>query len=76
MLPAHQGFDAGNPSSPGVHLGLVIQHELVAFQRAPQTGFQREQFRRMQIHLRRIELKIVLADFLGAVHRDVGVFHQ
>ena len=30
----------------------------------------------MDVHLRRVELKVVLAQFLGAVHRDVGVLQQ
>ena len=42
VLPAHQRLHAEHLTGAEVGLGLVVQHQLVAFQRLPQPAEQRE----------------------------------
>jgi hypothetical protein len=39
-------------------------------------GFQREEMRRLLVHLPRIELEVVAPGRLGVIHRRVGILHQ
>ncbi len=76
MLPAHQRLDTRDLLRVQIELRLVMQEELVALQAAAQTRLQRHPLERMDVDLLRVELVVVLAVLLGAVHGDVGVFHQ
>ena len=53
-----------------------MQQEFIALDRPPEAGLQRQPLERMLVHLYRIELQIVLALLLGAVHRNVSVLQQ
>ena len=53
-----------------------MQQELAALQRVPQAAFEHEFFQRPGAHLGGIELVLVAALLLGAVHGGVGVAQQ
>ena len=59
-----------------IPLGLVVELEFVALERMPQARFQRQTLERVGVELLGIELEVVLAFFLGLVHRDIGVLRQ
>ena len=59
-----------------IDLRLVLQEQLVAFERASQLIFQRDALALERGHERRVRLQIVLAAVLGVVHRRVGVLEQ
>ncbi len=53
-----------------------MQHELPLLERMAQVAFQLQSLQRAGIHVRLVELEVVLATRLGVVHRGVGVLHQ
>jgi hypothetical protein len=59
-----------------VQLRLVVQHEFVALQRVAQRALDAHPLQRFFVHGRLVELGVVAAHFLGAVHGDVGVLDQ
>ena len=76
MGPAQQRLDAGDLPGRQVHLRLVVQRELVALQRMAQGVFQRQPLDRLHLHFLGEEAEIVLAVFLGEIHRHVGILGQ
>ena len=76
QTPAQQRFGADNQTVVQVHLGLVQHHQLIAFQRAPQLGFQHQAFDRCGIHFRRIKRKVIAGILLGVIHGRIGVTNQ
>ncbi len=76
MLPADQRLHSNE--SPGAHvrLRLVVQDELIQFQRAPHFGFELMALDGAHVHFRGEELKIVPPAFLGVVHGGVRILHQ
>ena len=76
MAPAQQRFGAGQALAVATELRLVIQDEFVLLQRMAQIAFQFQTLQRTGVHVGLIELEVVLAAFLGVVHRRVGVLHQ
>ena len=59
-----------------IHLGLVVQRELVAIERVAQRGLQRQPLDRLGLGLLGEEAEAVLAVFLGEIHRHVGILGQ
>ena len=76
MLPANQGFHAGDAAAAQVDDRLIVQHELFALERAPQAGLEHRVLERRSGRFVRVELVGVLALLLRPVHRDVGVLQQ
>ena len=76
MVPAQQRLDAGDLAARHVDLGLVVQRELVALQRAAQGALQRQALDRLRLDLLGEEAEAVLAVFLGEIHRHVGILGQ
>ena len=59
-----------------VHLGLIQDHQFVAFQRAPQLALQHQPLDRGGIHFGHVEGAGIAAVLLGVVHRRIGVADQ
>ncbi|CRM32984.1 hypothetical protein [Pseudomonas sp. 24 E 1] len=76
MAPAQQGLGARQALAVAAELRLVIEHEFVLFQGVAQIAFQLQALQGAGVHVRLVELEIVLAALLGVIHRGVGVFHQ
>src|SRR5258708_3936298 len=72
MLPAQQRLDAGDGAGGDLDLGLVVDAKLAAPECVPQSGLQGKLLQRVGVNFRGIEAIVVAADFLGAVHGDVG----
>ena len=76
VSPAQQRLDAVDPASRNVELRLIVQRELIELERVTQTGFEHQPLDRLRLDLRREEAEVVLAFFLGKIHRHVGVLGQ
>src|ERR1700676_531278 len=76
LLPADQGLDAGDLPGVEIYLGLIVQQEFFALERAAQVAFQRLPLDGPQIHFRLEKLEIVTTLFLGVVHGGVGIFDK
>ena len=75
-MPADQGLQPDDPAAAGVHLGLVVQHELVTFQRLSELVFQQHPLEGARVHHLGIELEIVSPQLLRMVHGGVRIFDQ
>ena len=73
MLPAQQRFEAAQLAGREIDDGLVVRHELVAFDRQPQVGVELEPAEDDRPHRRVEHLCARLAEGLGAVHRRIRV---
>jgi hypothetical protein len=49
VLPAQERFHAGDAAADNVALGLIVQPELLALERVPQTRFQRQPLERIGV---------------------------
>src|SRR5688572_16011186 len=76
MAPAQERFHGVQPPAREVEDGLVVEHELVAGQGAPQAALQGQPLQRGDAHDRRVELEAVAPLLLGPVHGGVRVFDQ
>ena len=76
MLPAHQGFDADHRPGFGIDLRLVVEQQLVAFQRPSQVRLQAQPVHALRIHAVVVEQEGILAAGLGLVHRRVRRLEQ
>ena len=76
MGPAQQRLDAGDLAGRQIHLRLIVQRELLALQRMAQAVFQRQAFDRLHLRFLGEEAEIVLAVFLGEIHRRIGALGQ
>src|SRR3569623_1785080 len=76
MLPAYQGLEAHRAATTDIELRLIMQREFATFERAPQFHLHGQLRTALGAHFGNIKLILILALFLGAVHRDVGVLHQ
>lgn len=76
VTPAQQRFGTGQALAVATELRLVVKGELLLFKGMTQVAFQLQTFQRGGVHVRLIELEVVLAAFLGVIHRRVGVLHQ
>src|SRR3569833_1377956 len=76
MLPAYLGLEAHRAATTDIELRLIMQREFATFERAPQFHLHGQLRTALGAHFGNIKLILILALFLGAVHRDVGVLHQ
>ncbi len=75
-MPADQRLDTGDDAVGQARLGLVVQQELLAFDRAAQGHFERQPRRHRGIEVFAKEAIDAAAQRLGPVHRHVGVAHE
>ena len=76
MAPAHQRLDAGHGAALQRDARLVVQEELLALDAAAQARFHRQALERAALGDAAVELVVVLARLLGAVHRGIRVLHE
>ena len=76
VAPAQQRLHPHHAVTAQVQLGLVVQHELVAFQGAAQLAFQVQALEGARVHVGGIETVATATLGLGAVHGRVGVAQQ
>ena len=76
MRPPHERFGADDGSRPQVEDRLVVQHELVALERAAQLRLELETLRDLVDHRVVEEAPARLSVLLRLVHRGVGVAEQ
>ena len=76
MHPADQRLDREDAPRAQIDLRLIEQHEFRAGDGVSQFLLQQEFFVNLDVQLGRVELEIVAADFLGAIHRRVGIGQQ
>ena len=76
QAPAQQRLGADDAPVAQVHLGLVVDHQLVALQRAAQLALEHQPLDRRGVHLRGVEGEGIAAVLLGVVHRRIGVADQ
>ena len=76
MIPTNQRFDREDAPCAQIDLRLIVQDELGSGDGVSQFLLQQEFPVDLGVQFGRIELEIVAADFLRAVHRRVGVGHQ
>ena len=74
-LPADQRLDPDNGALLELDLGLVMQHELLVVERAPQLVLERQLLRDPLGHLLRVE-QVALPRGLGLLERRLGVLEQ
>src|SRR3569832_1685305 len=76
VTPAQQGLAANHAPARHAELRLIIEFELVAFERLAQAIFEHQPFEGRGGHVRGIKLIIVPAVRFGVIHRGVGVLEQ
>ena len=76
MVPANQGFDPDDCLGRRIHLGLVMQGELAALQRAAQRIFDAHAFERFFLQGGREKLEVSRIALFDAVQGHVGVLEQ
>ena len=76
MLPADQGFVGGGDPGFQVDDRLIVHHEFLAVDGAPQVGFDLEIIVGGGIHLRREVAVGIPAVGFGLIHRRIGIAHQ
>ena len=76
MLPPNQRLDREDAPRAQIDLRLIVEDELGSGERVSQFLLQQEFLMDLGVQLGRVELEIVAADFLGAVHRRIGVGQQ
>jgi glucokinase len=59
-----------------VLLGLVVEQQLPALKRAPQTALEQQSFNRLGSDVPEVEAKAVTAFFLGNIHRRISILDQ
>ena len=73
MLPASERFEAGDAAALGVHLRLVVEAELLAFDGAAQVGLERDMLARLCLPGAVGDAGLVLAGLSCAAGRRHGV---
>src|SRR5260370_40022531 len=76
MLPAYERLDTSDGSCLEIYLWLVVQQQLLAFNRVSQLAFQGLTLDGVETHICSKELAIVAPTLLGVVHRGIGIFDQ
>jgi hypothetical protein len=71
MIPAQQGFHAADFSGGEIDLRLILEHEFVALERAPQVALQAPPFQNSRLHFRPEELTVIAPQFLGFIQGSV-----
>ncbi len=75
VIPAQQRFDALDTAGRDVHLGLVMNDELLLIQRDAQLVLERQPLGNVAVHLDLI-MQVLLAGFLRLFERRLGPLHQ
>ena len=76
MGPSQESLDSADLAGRHFDLGLVLQRELVEFERVTQICFQLQPLDRLAFHLGREEAKIVLSFLLRKIHGHIGILGQ
>jgi hypothetical protein len=76
VFPADQRLHADDAAAGDVVLRLVMQAQLVALQRPPQTALQGQPLERTGVHVLRKELVVVAAVLLGVIHGRISIAQQ
>ncbi len=76
MFPADQHLDTHDLLRDQVDARLIMQHELLPIDRAPQIALDLLALDQMQGHLPFKESEGIGVAVLGLVHREVRVLHQ
>ncbi len=74
--PAQQRLGADDAAVAQVDLRLVVDHELVALDRAPQLALEHQPLDRRRVHLLRIEGEGIAAVLLRVIHGGIGIADQ
>src|ERR1043165_7366802 len=73
MVPAHEGFEAGETSRRQSHNRLVVNSEFLVFDRLSQIAFELQPRNGARMHPAVKQFVTRLAILLRAIHRDVSV---
>src|ERR1700704_2152348 len=76
MTPTDECLHADDASTACLNLWLIVEHQLITFERTAQSRFEAQPFQRAAANLRRVELVGVAAQFFCAIHRAVGILEQ
>ena len=76
MVPADQGFHAGEPAGCEFELRLVVQDELAMLQRFAQLQVELSARLGLLVHRRLVHATAVPAIGLGTVEGHIGVLQQ
>jgi hypothetical protein len=72
-MPSRQRLDAGDAAGANFDLRLVIELNLVAFDRAPQIAGKRHPLDDRDVKRFGMKVKLIAAGCLGAIERDIGL---
>src|SRR6266480_3937593 len=75
ILPPDQGLEPGDVAAFSIHFRLIVQDELIFFDRLAKLVLEQQGFRDSRIHFRPVE-QIPFARFLGLLQRRLGVPEQ
>jgi hypothetical protein len=75
-VPAQQRLEPADRPGIEPHLGLKMQMEFAALQRAAQAGLELQALEQPVVHLRQVKPVAGAALLLGAVHRRIRVLGQ
>ena len=75
-MPTQERLNPDDPFTGQINLRLVMQNEAVAAQGRRQLLLLQKTAGRLDIHGRREELESIPPELLGAIHGQVGIFHQ
>src|SRR6185437_8373171 len=76
MMPTQQRFQSAHDSAGQIDFGLVVQHEFIAFERAPHAYVQLQSLLCPFLHPRQVEAERIAALLLGALHRRIRVLQK
>src|SRR6267378_2451212 len=75
VLPPDQGLEPRYTAAPSIHFRLIVQDELIAFDRLAKLVLEQQGLCDPRIHFRPVE-QIPFARFLGLLQRRLGVSEQ
>src|SRR6267378_2017062 len=75
VLPPDQGLEPGDTAALSIHFRLIVQDELIQFDRLAKLVLEQQGFCDPRIHFRPIE-QIPFPRFLGLLQRRLGVSEQ
>src|SRR5882762_2370445 len=75
VLPPDQGLEPGDTAALSIHFWLIVQDELIFFDRLAKLVLEQQGFCDPRIHFRPVE-QIPFARFLGLLQRRLGVSEQ
>src|SRR2546421_690527 len=72
ILPPDQGLEPGDAAAPSIHFRLIVQDELIQFDRLAKLVLEQQGLRDPRMHFRTIE-QILFSRFLGLLQRGLGL---